>query len=178
MPLKPFLVEGTLAETAALIGDELVVVVGVICVAVAAPDVPVVDAVEAPPVAVAVDVADDRPPFAEAEPLFEPAPPAPAVMFTAVVLVAELVCDRVLVCELVLLPVLVGDAVFDCVVAPAVADGLLLSVALSFVCVAVPDPMFELSSAVATVTDASATQANTARMARLRLYKTTPSIEQ
>jgi hypothetical protein len=86
----------------------------------------------------------------------------------------------VLDCELVLLPVLVGDAVFDCVVAPAVADGLLLFVALSFafVCVAVPDPLFELSSAVAAVTDASATQANTAKMARLRLYKTTPSIEQ
>jgi hypothetical protein len=90
--LKAFAVKGTLAETAALIGDELVVVVGVICVAVAAPDVPVDDAVEAPPVAVAVDVAVDVPPFAPvAEPLFEPAPPAPAVRFTVVLLVAELV---------------------------------------------------------------------------------------
>ena len=85
-----------------------------------------------------------------------------------------------LVCELVLVPVLEGDAVFVCDVAPAIADvvGLLLSVALSFVCVAVPEPTFVLSSAVAAVTDASATQANTAKMARLRLYKTTPSIEQ
>jgi hypothetical protein len=34
----------------------------------------------------------------------------------------------VLDCELVLLPVLVGDAVFDCVVAPAVAAGVSLFV--------------------------------------------------
>jgi hypothetical protein len=90
--LRAFTVVGTLAETAALIGDELVVVVGVVCVAVAAPDVPVPVAVEAPPVAVADDVAVDVPPFAPvAEPLFEPAPPAPPVRFTVLLLVAELV---------------------------------------------------------------------------------------
>jgi hypothetical protein len=92
LPLKAFAVKGTLAETAALIGDELVVVVGVIWLAIATPDVPIDDAIKAPPVAVAVDVAVDVPPSApEAEPLFEPAPPAPAVRFTVVLLVAELV---------------------------------------------------------------------------------------
>ncbi|MGH3631697.1 MAG: hypothetical protein ACRDRL_30200, partial [Sciscionella sp.] len=85
--------------------------------------VPVLVAVEAPPVAAEVAAPVAVPPLPVAELAFEPAPPAPPIAAIATMLYAELDCVRSLTCVLVLLPELDADAPFDCEVAPCVDDG-------------------------------------------------------
>jgi hypothetical protein len=92
-------------------------------------------AVDAPPVAVAVAVPVAEPAFAFCELLFEPVPPAPPVTVRQTWLNAALFWVRVFDWELVLLPELVADAAFDCVVSPWVADGALLVVVVGLVVV-------------------------------------------